>query len=93
SALAALAHRDSEEAASLAKQAVQRNPRYLPAWRTLLVAQVEGERLGEARGTQQQLMKRQPAFTVRAFTTAVPMGDEMQARFARALARAGTPEA
>ncbi len=92
SALAALAHRDSEEAASLALQAVQRNPRYLPAWRTLLVAQVESERLGEARCSQQQLMKRQPAFSVRAFLNAAPMGDELQERFARALARAGAPE-
>ena len=93
SALAALADRDSDEAVTLAQQAVQRNPRYLAAWRTLLVAQVEGERPGEARASRQQLMKRQPAFSVRAFTSAVPMGEELQARFARALARAGAPEA
>jgi class 3 adenylate cyclase/tetratricopeptide (TPR) repeat protein len=92
-ALAALASRDAEEAVVLAQQSVQRNPRYLPAWRTLLVAQVESERLGEARCSQQQVFKRQPAFSIKAFAASVAMGEEMQARFARALARAGTPEA
>jgi adenylate cyclase len=61
-AMAALADRDAKAAADLAQHCVQRNPRYLPAWRTLIVAQVECDRLGEARGSQQQLLKRQPAF-------------------------------
>ena len=92
SALAALADRDAEQALVLAQQSVQRNPRYLPSLRTLVVAQVENERIGEARATQQQLFKKQPAFSVRTFTGATPMAEGLQARFARALARAGVPE-
>ncbi|NNU45192.1 adenylate/guanylate cyclase domain-containing protein [Ramlibacter montanisoli] len=56
-ALAALADRDAEQALVLAQQSVQRNPRYLPALRTLVVAQVENERIGDARATQQQLFR------------------------------------
>ena len=90
-ALAALADRDAAAAADMAQASVQRNPRYLPAWRTLVVAQVEGERLGEARRSQQQLLKRQPAFTVRGFVGSTTMGEELEARFADALLAAGAP--
>ncbi|MBE7366942.1 adenylate/guanylate cyclase domain-containing protein [Ramlibacter pallidus] len=90
-ALAALADHDAVEAARLAQQSLDRNPRYLPAWHTLIVAQVESERLGEARGSQQQLLKRQPAFGVRSFLEATALGDELARRFADALLSAGTP--
>lgn len=92
-ALAALADRDAAAAADHATQALQRNPRYLPALRTLIVAQVESERLGEARASQQQLLRRQPAFTVRAFAGSTALGDELEARFVRALLQAGAPAA
>jgi class 3 adenylate cyclase len=90
-ALAALADGDAEDAARLAKQALERNPRYLPAWHTLVVAQVESERLGEARASQQQLMKRQPAFSVSSFLDATAFDDELARRFADALLSSGTP--
>lgn len=90
-ALAALADRDAPAAAEMALRAVQRNPRYLPAWRTLIVAQVESGRLGEARGSQQQLLKRQPAFTVRNFVGSTALGEDLEARFAEALVEAGAP--
>ncbi|HVE54191.1 MAG TPA: tetratricopeptide repeat protein, partial [Ramlibacter sp.] len=90
-ALAALADHDPAEAARLAQQSLERNPRYLPAWHTLIVAQVESERLGEARASQQQLMKRQPAFDVRSFVDATTFSDELARRFAEALLSAGTP--
>lgn len=90
-ALAALAARDPEAAVPLAQRALQRNPRYVPAWRTLVVAQVESERLGEARASQQQLLKRQPAFSVHAFVRATPLGKDLGERFERALLRAGAP--
>ena len=71
--------------------ALRRNPRYLPAWRTLVVAQVETERLGEARASRQQLLKRQPAFTVRSFSGSTAMNGELEGRFERALLEAGCP--
>lgn len=92
-ALAALSDRDPAAAADHATQALQRNPRYLPALRTLIVAQVESERLGEARASQQQLLRRQPAFTVRAFAGSTALGDELEARFVRALLQSGAPAA
>ena len=42
SALAAWADGDAEAAIGFAQQSLQRNPRYMPAWRTLVAAQVEG---------------------------------------------------
>jgi class 3 adenylate cyclase/TolB-like protein len=90
-ALAALADRDAAAAAEMAQHSVQRNPRYVPAWRTLVAAQVESNRLGEARASQQQLLKRQPAFTVRGFVGSTAMGEELEARFADALLAAGAP--
>jgi Tfp pilus assembly protein PilF len=92
-AFAALADGDAEAAVRMAQQSVERNPRFLPAWRTLIVAQVESERLGEAHASQQHLMKRQPAFTVRAFLGSTAMHDSLEARFADALLAAGVPAA
>jgi tetratricopeptide (TPR) repeat protein len=91
-AFAAWADGDAEGAIALAQQSLQRNPRYLPAWRTLVAAQVEGERLGEARATQQRLLRRQPAFSVAGFLAATPICDELAGRFAHALLQAGAPE-
>ena len=91
-ALAAWVNRDASGAAALARQAVLRNPRYLPAWRVLVAAHVELESLGEARAAQQQMMKRQPAFNLKAFAGSSPMAEEQEARFSRALARAGVPQ-
>jgi len=90
-ALAALADGDAAAAAEMAQHSVERNPRYVPAWRTLVVAQVESNRLGQARSSQQHLLKRQPAFTVRRFVGSTPMGEELEARFADALQAAGVP--
>jgi tetratricopeptide (TPR) repeat protein len=91
SALAALADHDAAAAADQALRSVQRNPRYLPAWRTLIVAQVESGRLGEARASQQQMLKRQPAFTVHNFIGSTALNEELEARFAEALLEAGAP--
>ncbi|HEX2545482.1 MAG TPA: adenylate/guanylate cyclase domain-containing protein [Ramlibacter sp.] len=90
-AFAAWADGDAAQAAQLAEQALQRNPRYLPAWRTLLAAQVDGERLGDARATQQRLLRRQPAFNVASFLAATPICDPLAQRLADNLLRAGVP--
>lgn len=90
-ALAAWSAGNAEAAIPLAQQSLARNPRYLPAWRTLVVAQVEAERLGEARATQQRLMRRQPAFSIAAFLAGTAMCDDLAARFAEGLLQAGTP--
>lgn len=90
-ALAALADRDPTFAAESAQRSVLRNPRYLPAWRTLIAAQVECKRLGEARGSQQQLLKRHPAFTVRSFLGSTAMNENLEARVVQALLEAGAP--
>ena len=60
-------------------------------WTTLIVAQVETERLGEARASQQQLLKRQPAFTVGNFLDATPLEEDLARRFADRLLSAGAP--
>lgn len=90
-ALAALADGDAPAAAALAQQAVDRNPRYLPAWYALIVGQVESERLGEARASQQRLSRRQPSFTVAWFLKATYLDDALAARFAHAFTAAGAP--
>jgi adenylate cyclase len=90
-AFAAWVNHDASSAADLAQQSVQRNPRYLPAWRTLIAAQVECDRLGEARAAQQQLLKRQPAFNVKAFMGSSALHETLEARMAHALVRAGVP--
>jgi class 3 adenylate cyclase/TolB-like protein len=91
SAMVMLAADDAEAAYALALHSVQRNPRYLPAWRTLVVAQVETDRLGEALAAQQKLLAKQPAFTVDAFIAAAPLDDDLARRYSDALVRAGAP--
>lgn len=91
-ALAALVAQDAEAAIELARQSLERNPRYLPAWRTLIVAQVEGGHLGQARASQQQLLKRQPAFSVSGFVGSTPMIEHLEDRFVQALLQAGVPQ-
>jgi adenylate cyclase len=91
SAMAMLAADDPEAAHGLAQQSVQRNPRYLPGWRTLVVAQVETDRLGEARAAQQRLLTKQPAFAVEAFLEASPLEHELARRYSDALLQAGAP--
>lgn len=90
-AFAALADDQSAEAAMLAQRALERNPRYLPAWHTLVVAQVESERLGEARATQQRLVRRQPSFTVDSFLARAMLPDDLARRFGDAMLSAGLP--
>lgn len=90
-ALVALADGDPHGAAVLAQQALERNPRYLPAWHALIVSQVESERLAEARASQQRLIRRQPAFTVRGFLKATHLHDALAGRFADAFKSAGVP--
>lgn len=91
SALAAWADGDAEASVAFAEQALQRNPRYLPAWHALIVAQVDAERLGEARATQQRLMRRQPAFSIATFLAGTPIQEDLARRFADALLQAGAP--
>lgn len=90
-AMVMLAGRQQEAAYGLAQQSVQRNPRYVPAWRSLLVSQVETGRLDEARATVPRLLTRQPAFTISAFLAASPLDGELARRYADALLRAGAP--
>jgi tetratricopeptide (TPR) repeat protein len=90
-ALAAFADRDPTFAAESAQRCVLRNPRYLPAWRTLIAAQVESKRLGEARASQQQFLKRQPAFTVRSFLGSTAINESLEARLVQGLLQAGAP--
>ena len=90
-AMVMLADGNVEAAHGLAQQSVQRNPRYLPAWRTLVVAQVETDRLGEAHAALQRLMTKQPAFAVNAFLEASPLDGELANRYLEALLHAGAP--
>lgn len=91
-ALAALADHDAEAAVHFAQRSLLRNPRYLPAMRTLIVAQVEANRLGDAHAVQQQLLRRFPAFTLRRFLGSTPVGEDLEARMAEGLREAGVPE-
>lgn len=90
-AFAAWADGDAVAAAALAEHSLQRNPRYLPAWRTLVAAQVDCNRLGEARSAQQRLLRRQPAFSVGSFLATTPIREDVAQRFAANLLRAGAP--
>ena len=91
-ALAAWVNRDVSGAAALAQQAVQRNPRYLPAWR------VAGGGAGGARkpgrSTRRAAANDETPTGVQpqAFAGSSPMREELEARFTRALARAGVPQ-
>jgi tetratricopeptide (TPR) repeat protein len=90
-ALAALVEGDAYTATTLAQQSLERNPRYLPAWQTMVVAQVESERLGEARASQQRLIRRQPTFSVASFLAATAFEDRLAGRFADSFLAAGVP--
>jgi hypothetical protein len=52
---------------------------------------VESDMMGEARASQQRLIRRQPAFTVSGFLAATPMREDLARRLGDAMLRAGAP--
>jgi adenylate cyclase len=90
-ALAALAAQDPGAAVLAARQALRRNPRYLPAQCVLVAAQVESGELEEAKRTVQRLLVHQPAFKVAAFVKAMPATAALVQRIGAALLQARAP--
>jgi adenylate cyclase len=94
-ALSALVAGDTHAAAAFARRAVERNPHYLPALRTLVVAQVlEGE-LQQARRSAQRLAAREgaPDGPRSPPPLPVPAGGGLAACFTEALRRVRVPNA
>lgn len=91
SALAAVAAGDPVAAALLAERSLRRNPAYLPAMRTMVVAQVLCGDLPKARIGARRLLERQPAFEVPRLLAAWPAQPKMAQTFADALRQAGLP--
>ena len=90
-ALAALVAGDAAAAQEAARRALERNPHSLPAWRTLVVAQVREGRLQEARRTAGKLAERQSAAALGPCTQPLPPCSSVAALFAEALQQAGAP--
>ena len=90
-ALAALVAGDPPLAVACALRAVERNPQYLPAWRTLVVAQVRGGRLADARRTAAKLALRAPAGPADGPASSLPACSDVAALFNDALREAGSP--
>jgi tetratricopeptide (TPR) repeat protein len=91
SALAAVVAGDSRTALACARRAVERNPHYLPAMRTLVVAQVLEGMTEEARRTAARLAARLPAWGAGAGTQPLPAFSSVAALFAEALQQASRP--
>ena len=90
-ALAALVAGETRTALACARRAVERNPHYLPAWRTLVVAQVLEGRLDEARHTAARLAARQPGSGTSSWAQPLPALSGVAALFAEALQQASPP--
>nr|WP_269117389.1 adenylate/guanylate cyclase domain-containing protein [Ramlibacter monticola] len=90
-ALAALVAGDLREAAASARRAVQRNPQYLPALRTLIVAQVLDGEVAEARRSTQRLAARRPVQASQVALQPLPACSRVADCFAEALQRAAAP--
>jgi adenylate cyclase len=90
-ALAAVVAGDRHAALACARRAVERNPRYLPALRTLAVAQVLEGRLDEARRTAARLAARQTGESGHAAGPLLPARSGVAALFAQTLRQASEP--
>ena len=90
-ALAAVVAGETRTALACARRAVERNPHYLPALRTLVVAQVLEGRLDEARRTAGRLAARQPGWGANSWAPPLPAFSGVAALFADALQHASRP--
>ena len=90
-ALAALVAGDPRGAMACAQRAVERNPHYLPALRTLIVAQVLDGEAALARRTAQRLAARQPTRPGQAALQPLPACSDVAEWFAEALRQACAP--
>jgi adenylate cyclase len=87
-ALASLAAGDPPAAAVQARRAVEHNPQYLPALRTLVVAQVLAGEAEEARRSARRLLARQAAVDGPPGQHPLPACSALAAPFAQALQQA-----
>jgi adenylate cyclase len=89
---AALAASRLERAIELATRSLCVNRNHLPTLRTLAIAQVESDRVGESQMTAARILELEPGFTVRDYLARGPRGGEAtRARYAKALRVAGIP--
>ena len=81
-----------ENVIALAKRSLKGNRTHTSTYRSLAIAQVESDRLDEARATIGELMKLDPDFTVARYRSWTPSIDfDTGRKWADALARAGVP--
>jgi len=90
-ALASLVAGQLEDAISFAQRSTQRNPQFLPAWRTLVVAQVRAGQAAQAQRTVQRWATREPHLSVAQAMAAWPAGGDVAQLLADGLRRAGVP--
>lgn len=92
SATALLVAGDYDTSISLAQQSLRHNRAHVSTHRTLAIAQVLANRIGDAHASAQELLRIDPAFTVSAFRERYPGRESAHAEtFCRALQEAGIP--
>jgi adenylate cyclase len=85
--------RQYDQAIAGFKRAIERAPRFFPAYMILTWAYVESDRLDDARGTAKALSEISPQSTVKWLTNLVPFRiEEYNNRFLDSLRKAGLPE-
>lgn len=81
------------DAERLAKLSLSKDARHLPTLRALAIAQVELNRIENARATMRKVLEVQPGFTLDTYIREAPRGgEEMRRLWARSLREAGAPE-
>lgn len=92
SAAAALAAGRYEEGLALAQRSLRANPRFASTWRAIVIAQVQLERLDDARASARALMRLEPALTASGYLRRHPSGAYPVGRlWSDALRTAGVP--
>lgn len=90
-ALAACIAGEQALALELAERSVNAQPRFVPGWWTLAIAQVGAQQLEAAQRTMTRLLELQPRFSIDGFLRATPAAAPVAQELARALALAGAP--
>lgn len=92
-ATAAVTAGDYERAVTLARRSLRANRAHTSTYRSLAIALSLSGRLDEARAAIDELLQREPGFSVRSFLDRTPAGGPLARKVAAALSAAGLPQA
>ena len=90
-AACALSSERFEAAAELAKQSLKENAMHAAAWRTLVIALVQCDRIAEARQACERLMRLEPTLSLKSYEARLMLPEVAKARALNSLKIAGVP--